>query len=137
LLKEGPKRDLPKRYAHLTDHGYRQDNTFQNFVFFVSFVVQLPHLGKGFLAGLRPYQARPDKGYGLPDCTSMEAMRRHGLSEVLTNDVHFARRASAAGCGSGFSQAAGTIRQAICRSRTPVHCCPPFAAPPRPNGAAQ
>jgi uncharacterized protein len=43
----------------------------------------------GFLSGLRLYQARPDKGYSLTDCISMEAMRRHALSEVLTTDVHF------------------------------------------------
>jgi uncharacterized protein len=43
----------------------------------------------GFLAGFGLYQARPDKGYSLTDCISMEAMRRHGLSEVLTTDAHF------------------------------------------------
>lgn len=43
----------------------------------------------GFLAGLRLYQARPDKGYSLTDCLSMRAMRRGGLTEVLTNDDHF------------------------------------------------
>ena len=37
----------------------------------------------------RLYQARPDKGYSLTDCISMEVMRREGLSEVLTNDEHF------------------------------------------------
>ena len=35
------------------------------------------------------YGARPDKGYSLVDCISMEAMRREGLTEVLTNDRHF------------------------------------------------
>lgn len=49
----------------------------------------LPQTREGFLAGLRLYQARPDKGYSLTDCISMEAMRRGGLSEVLTNDGHF------------------------------------------------
>lgn len=49
----------------------------------------LPQTHAGFLAGLRLYQARPDKGYSLTDCISMEAMRRHGLSEALTNDAHF------------------------------------------------
>ena len=35
-----------------------------------------------FLAGLQLYRARPDKGYSL----SMQAMRKEGLTEVLTND---------------------------------------------------
>lgn len=51
----------------------------------------LPQSHEGFLAGIGLYQARPDKGYSLTDCISMEAMRREGLSEVLTNDQHFAR----------------------------------------------
>jgi len=42
-------------------------------------------------AGFRLYQARPDKGYSLTDCISMEALRREGVAEVLTNDEHFAR----------------------------------------------
>jgi predicted nucleic acid-binding protein len=49
----------------------------------------LPQTHEGFVAGLRLYQARPDKGYSLTDCISMEAMRRLGLNEVLTNDEHF------------------------------------------------
>jgi predicted nucleic acid-binding protein len=42
-----------------------------------------------FLAGLRLYEQRFDKGYSLVDCISMTTMRRHGISEVLTNDHHF------------------------------------------------
>jgi hypothetical protein len=49
----------------------------------------LPQTHDGFLAGLGPYQARPDKGYSLTDCISMETMRREGVSEALTNDEHF------------------------------------------------
>jgi uncharacterized protein len=48
----------------------------------------LPQTHEGFLAGLRLYQARPDNGFSLTDCISMEAMRRQGLNEVLTNDEH-------------------------------------------------
>ena len=48
-----------------------------------------PQNHHGFLAGCGLYQARPDKGYSLTDCISMELMRREGLSEVLTNDEHF------------------------------------------------
>jgi predicted nucleic acid-binding protein len=49
----------------------------------------LPQTHDGFLAGLVLYQSRPDKGYSLTDCISMEALRREGLSEVLTTDEHF------------------------------------------------
>lgn len=42
-----------------------------------------------FLAGLDLYRARPDKGYSLTDCISMQTMRREGLTEALTNDRHF------------------------------------------------
>jgi len=41
------------------------------------------------LAGLNLFRARPDKGYSLFDCVSLEAMRKEGLTEVLTNDRHF------------------------------------------------
>lgn len=44
---------------------------------------------ESFLAGLALYRARPDKGYSLTDCISMETMRREGLTDVLTNDRHF------------------------------------------------
>ena len=44
---------------------------------------------ESFLAGLDLYAARPDKGYSLTDCISMDAMHREGLTEVLTNDRHF------------------------------------------------
>lgn len=44
---------------------------------------------ESFLAGLTLYRARPDKGYSLTDCISMETMRREGLTDVLTNDRHF------------------------------------------------
>jgi predicted nucleic acid-binding protein len=42
-----------------------------------------------FLDGLALYEARPDKGYSLTDCISMQVMRCEGLIEVLTNDRHF------------------------------------------------
>ena len=44
---------------------------------------------ESFLAGLKLYRDRPDKGYSLTDCISMQTMRREGLAEVLTNDRHF------------------------------------------------
>jgi predicted nucleic acid-binding protein len=44
---------------------------------------------ESFLAGLKLYRDRPDKGYSLADCISMQTMRREGLTEILTNDRHF------------------------------------------------
>jgi predicted nucleic acid-binding protein len=49
----------------------------------------IPQSRESFLAGLQLYRARPDKGYSLVDCISMQTMRQEGLSEVLTNDRHF------------------------------------------------
>jgi len=49
----------------------------------------IPQTRDSFLRGLQLYRARPDKGYSLTDCISMETMRREGLTEVLTNDRHF------------------------------------------------
>ena len=46
---------------------------------------------EGFLSGCRLYRAHPNKGYSLTDCISMEMMCREGLSDVLTNDAHFAQ----------------------------------------------
>jgi predicted nucleic acid-binding protein len=52
-------------------------------------VFVVPQSRDSFLAGLELYRARPDKGYSLTDCISMQTMRQHGLTEVLTNDRHF------------------------------------------------
>lgn len=43
------------------------------------------------LDGLAIYKNRPDKEYSLTDCISMHVMRREGLTDVLTNDHHFAQ----------------------------------------------
>ncbi len=45
--------------------------------------------GLSFFNGLALYEARPDKGYSLTDCISMEAMRQEGITEILTHDGHF------------------------------------------------
>ena len=42
-----------------------------------------------FLAGVELYKARPDKGYSLTDCVSMNLMRERDISEILTHDHHF------------------------------------------------
>ena len=49
----------------------------------------IPQSRNSFRAGVRLYQARPDNGYSLTDCISMQTMRQEGLTEVLTNDRHF------------------------------------------------
>jgi predicted nucleic acid-binding protein len=49
----------------------------------------IPQSRQGFLDGLALYEVRPDKGYSLTDCISRQAMRREGLTDVLTNDRHF------------------------------------------------
>jgi predicted nucleic acid-binding protein len=49
----------------------------------------VPQSRDSFLRGLVFYEQRPDKGYSLTDCISMNAMRTDGLTEVLTNDHHF------------------------------------------------
>lgn len=35
------------------------------------------------------YRSRPDKGWGLTDCSSFVIMRQRGLVEALTADKHF------------------------------------------------
>ena len=49
----------------------------------------IPESRQTFLSGLELYRARPDKGYSLTDCVSMQTMSREGLTDVLTNDRHF------------------------------------------------
>lgn len=52
-------------------------------------ITVVPQSHESFMAGLRLYRARPDKGYSLTDCISMEMMRREGIEDILTNDRHF------------------------------------------------
>jgi predicted nucleic acid-binding protein len=49
----------------------------------------LPQSHASFLDGLTFYAARLDKQYSLTDCVATQAMRREGLTDVLTNDHHF------------------------------------------------
>lgn len=49
--------------------------------------IQLTHTD--FLAGIALYKSRPDKGYSLTDCISMNVMRERSISDVLTHDDHF------------------------------------------------
>jgi predicted nucleic acid-binding protein len=52
-------------------------------------ITVLPQTHTSFLEGLTLYEQRPDKHYSLTDCISMNVMRQHGLTEVLTHDRHF------------------------------------------------
>ena len=49
----------------------------------------IPQTRQSFLAGLDLYDARPDKGYSLTDCISMNVMKAEGLTDTLTHDEHF------------------------------------------------
>ena len=49
----------------------------------------VPQSRESFLSGMALYGARPDKGYSLTDCISMQTMRKQRLTEVLTNNRHF------------------------------------------------
>jgi predicted nucleic acid-binding protein len=52
-------------------------------------VTVMPQSHASFLDALAFYASRLDKQYSLTDCVSMQAMRREGLTDVLTNDHHF------------------------------------------------
>ena len=44
-----------------------------------------------FSEGLALFASRPDKDLSLTDCISFAVMQRHGLTEALTHDHHFAQ----------------------------------------------
>ncbi len=52
-------------------------------------MVVCPQSHQTFLDGYALYKARPDKGYSLTDCISMQTMQQEGISEILTHDDHF------------------------------------------------
>ena len=49
------------------------------------------HTHDTFLNGLAFYEARLDKGYSLTDCVSINVCYGRSITEVLTNDQHFAQ----------------------------------------------
>ena len=51
----------------------------------------LPQTRADFDSALVLYEARLDKEYSLVDCRSMAALTAMGISDVLTNDRHFAQ----------------------------------------------
>ncbi|HBO43883.1 MAG TPA: nucleic acid-binding protein [Planctomycetaceae bacterium] len=44
---------------------------------------------ESFLNALELFSQRPDKGYSLTDCSSMNVMKAEKIAEILTNDHHF------------------------------------------------
>jgi predicted nucleic acid-binding protein len=48
-----------------------------------------PQTHETYSAGVAFYASRPDKGYSLTDCISMQTMWREQVTDVLTNDRHF------------------------------------------------
>ena len=49
----------------------------------------LPQSRQNFRNDLDLNESRPDKGYSLADCISMQTIRREGLVDVLSKDRHF------------------------------------------------
>ena len=49
----------------------------------------IPRTNNSFHDALELYEARPDKGYSLTDCLSMNVCNSVGIREILTNDYHF------------------------------------------------
>lgn len=45
--------------------------------------------GAMLTSGIDLYESRIDKGYSLTDCISMNIMREHEITDVLTGDKHF------------------------------------------------
>jgi uncharacterized protein len=73
-----------------SDEGLRADGAkIVRSILAAATVRVVPQSHESFLDGLKLYEARPDKGYSLTDCVSMQTMRREGLTDVLTNDRHF------------------------------------------------
>jgi uncharacterized protein len=76
-------------YSEGLPHARRQATMYARNILADASVVVLPQTHTSFLEGLTLYESRPDKEYSLTDCISMQAMRREGLTDVLTNDHHF------------------------------------------------
>lgn len=49
----------------------------------------IPRSDSAFLEALDLYESRPDKGFSMTDCISMNVCRARGVEEVLTTDRHF------------------------------------------------
>ena len=49
----------------------------------------VPASSRLFEAALRLFEDRPDKDWGLTDCSSFVVMAERGLANALTSDEHF------------------------------------------------
>lgn len=54
-----------------------------------AFVTIVPVSEELFERGLELFSQRPDKEWGLVDCTSFVVMRNRGMTDALTTDEHF------------------------------------------------
>ena len=52
------------------------------------YITVIPQSHTALLNALALYEARLDKQYSLTDCVAMQAMRREGLTDVLSNEHH-------------------------------------------------
>ena len=50
-----------------------------------------PQSRESFREGLERYEARSDKACSLQDCVSMNVMETESITDILTNDRHFAQ----------------------------------------------
>jgi predicted nucleic acid-binding protein len=85
---------LTEFLAHFSSRGPHLRNMAVHFVRELlddEAVTVIPQSRESFLRGLDLYEARLDKGYSLVDCISMNTMRAEGISELFTNDRHFAQ----------------------------------------------
>lgn len=80
---------------YLTFYSASRPHVRENAVQTVRDILRDPHMTvmpqshASFLDAFTFYAARLDKQYSLTDCVAMQAMRREGLTDVLTNDHHF------------------------------------------------
>lgn len=51
----------------------------------------IPQSRESFLSATDRYAARSDKGYSFTDCAAMNVMDAVGITDILTNDHHFAQ----------------------------------------------
>ena len=51
----------------------------------------VPQSRESFQKGLARYEAQSDKAYSLQDCISMNVMEAESITDILTNDRHFAQ----------------------------------------------
>lgn len=76
-------------YSKSGYHLRKRTVSFVNSILENSQIQVIEQTHQSFILGLELYQQRLDKGYSLTDCISMNTMKRLGITEVLTHDLHF------------------------------------------------